>query len=42
MKDLLNDYKGFTLREWLVYGVIIPLALIAACLFGSFLENSIF
>ena len=44
MKDLLNDYKneGFTLREWVIYGVICPLALIAVCLIGSYIDNIIF
>lgn len=42
MKDLLNDYKGFTKREWIIYGVIYPLAFIAVCLIGSFIENKIF
>ena len=39
MDDFVNDYKndGYTLREWVIYGVIAPMALIAiACLASTF------
>ena len=44
MKDLMNDYKEgrFTLREWVVYGILAPLALIATCLLVGYLEIRFF
>ena len=37
MNDIIKDYmkESFTLREWLVYGVIAPAALIIICLLAG-------
>lgn len=44
MKDLFDDYEneGFTLREWFVYGILAPVALIATCLLAGYLESRFF
>ena len=37
MKDIIEDYKKerFTLREWVVYGIVAPAALIVLCILVS-------
>lgn len=37
MKDILSE--NFTRRELVVYGIIAPLALIAACVLGEFINS---
>ncbi|GEM_PF-2311477 len=41
MKELLEDYRreGFTLREWIIYGVLYPLGLFGAVLLGGLFET---
>lgn len=41
MKELLEDYRreGFTLREWVIYGVLYPLGLIGVVLLGGLFET---
>lgn len=36
-KDFMRE--GFTKREWLVYGVVVPCAMIAGCLIASWIET---
>lgn len=46
MKQLINlileDFKeeGFTRRDYIIYGVLAPIALIALCIFTEWLEPS--
>lgn len=37
MKEIIEDYKaeGYTLAEWVKYGVIVPMVLIGLCLLAS-------
>lgn len=37
MNDLINDYKdeGFTLKEWLVYGVALPVVVIVIAILAA-------
>lgn len=41
MKDIIKDFKdeGFSLREWVIYGVLAPLGLIAVCLVASLFDS---
>jgi len=41
MKELLEDYRreGFTLHEWLVYGVLGPVALFGVVLLSAFIDT---
>lgn len=38
--DIIKDYKDedYTTEEWVYYGVILPLALIALCILSGFME----
>ena len=40
MNDIIKDYKeeNYTLREWIIYGVIVPAIFIAVCLLASLLD----
>ena len=37
MKELIEDYMqgDYTLREWVIYGVLVPLALVVICLLAG-------
>ena len=41
MNDIIKDFRneGFTLREFIKYGIIAPLGLIAFCLLASFIQT---
>lgn len=39
MKNLLEDYKEFTPKEWLKYGIVYPIGLIVACLLADYLSH---
>ena len=47
MKDFLKIMAGdilsenFTMREYVVYGIIAPLALVAIMLFGGWVESAL-
>ena len=40
MKDIIKDFReeGYTLREWVIYGVLAPVGLVALCLLASIFE----
>ena len=40
MNDLIKDFKEgeYTLREWIIYGVIAPMLLIAVAILASALD----
>lgn len=37
MKEIINDYKNenFTMKEYIIYGIIIPLAMVVAVILAS-------
>mgnify|MGYP003494669390 CR=1 FL=1 len=37
MKRIIEDYKGFTKAEWLLFGVMAPLGLVAMCIIAEYL-----
>ena len=38
MKEIMNDYKGFTKKDWIIYGIVMPLALVAIAILSSYGE----
>lgn len=44
MKDIIEDFRNefFSKREFIKYGILAPIGLIAFCLLASFLETIIF
>ena len=37
MKDIIKDFKSenFTRRDWVIYGIIVPVVLVLVALLGS-------
>ena len=36
MKELFDDYKEFTKKDWLLYGIIAPLVLVLIAVLSSY------
>ena len=32
MREIFDDYMGYSLSEWVVFGIVCPLLLVASCL----------
>ncbi len=35
MREIIDDYMGYSLYEWLVFGIVCPLLLVASCLIAE-------
>lgn len=35
MKRIIEDYKGYTKAEWLLFGVMAPLGLVSVCIIAE-------
>ena len=40
MNDIIKDFKdeAYTLRQWIIYGVCLPVGLVALCLLASLFD----